>query len=59
MPKIAILLLAAGQGARLGGYPKGLLTKEGVPLLRSHYCLGFLCRSFKTLGFAILQDNHE
>ncbi len=32
-PKVAIILLAAGAGARLGHYPKALLEKDGVPLI--------------------------
>jgi molybdenum cofactor cytidylyltransferase len=32
-PKVAIILLAAGAGARLGYYPKALLEKDGVPLI--------------------------
>lgn len=33
--RLAILLLAAGEGSRLGGHPKGLLKKDGRTLLRS------------------------
>lgn len=33
--RVAILLLAAGEGSRLGGHPKGLLKKDGRTLLRS------------------------
>ena len=32
--RIAILLLAAGQGSRLGNIPKALLKKEGIPLIQ-------------------------
>ena len=31
--RLAILLLAAGEGSRLGGLPKALLKKEGESLL--------------------------
>lgn len=36
--RLAILLLAAGEGSRLGGYPKALLKKDGQSLLR-RFCL--------------------
>ena len=36
--KLAILLLAAGEGSRLGGFPKALLKKDGQTLLHS-FCL--------------------
>jgi len=32
--RLAILLLAAGQGNRLGNVPKALLKKEGIPLMQ-------------------------
>jgi len=32
--RLAILILAAGEGSRLGGYPKGLLKKDGSSLLK-------------------------
>ena len=32
--RLAILLLAAGEGSRLGGYPKALLKKDGSSLLK-------------------------
>jgi molybdenum cofactor cytidylyltransferase/nicotine blue oxidoreductase len=36
--QLAILLLAAGEGSRLGGFPKALLKKDGQTLLHS-FCL--------------------
>ena len=35
--RLAVLLLAAGEGSRLGSIPKALLRKEGKSLL-SHFC---------------------
>jgi len=35
--RLAILLLAAGEGIRLGGHPKALLKKDGKTLLRSFF----------------------
>ena len=32
--RLAILLLAAGQGSRLGNIPKALFKKEGIPLIQ-------------------------
>ena len=32
--KLAIILLAAGEGSRLGFYPKALLEKNGTPLIK-------------------------
>lgn len=32
--RLAIMVLAAGEGGRLGGYPKALLRKNGVSLLK-------------------------
>lgn len=34
LPRLAVLLLAAGEGVRLGSYPKALLKKDGQSLLR-------------------------
>ena len=41
--RLAILLLAAGEGSRLGGYPKALLKKDGSSLLKRfiHSAQGF------------------
>ena len=36
--RLAVLLLAAGEGSRLGGYPKALLKKSGESLLK-RFCL--------------------
>jgi len=36
--RLAILLLAAGEGSRLGGFPKALLKKDGESLLK-RFCL--------------------
>lgn len=35
--RLAILILAAGEGTRLGGYPKALLKKNGDSLLRRFF----------------------
>jgi len=35
--RLAILLLAAGEGSRLGGYPKALLKRGGESLLKRFY----------------------
>ncbi|OSM43588.1 hypothetical protein BCY76_007645 [Nesterenkonia sp. PF2B19] len=32
-PSVAAVLLAGGRGSRLGGVEKGLLTRDGVPLI--------------------------
>ena len=32
--RLAVLILAVGEGSRLGGHPKALLTKDGSSLLR-------------------------
>ena len=34
--RLAILLLAAGQGSRLGNIPNALLKKEGIPLIQRY-----------------------
>lgn len=34
--RVGAVLLAAGQGSRLGGYPKALLQRQGIPLIHHH-----------------------
>ena len=36
--RIAFLILAAGEGSRLGGYPKALLRQDGDSLLKRFIC---------------------
>ena len=52
--RIAILLLAAGQGSRLGNIPKALLKKEGTPLIQRFWQEAFplnAIESISVLGF--------
>lgn len=54
--RLAVLFLAAGQGSRLGGFPKALLKKNGVTLLQS------FCSSLETLSpieIVIVTGYHE
>ncbi len=41
--RLAILILAAGEGSRLGGYPKALLQKDGASLIER------FCRSVQSI----------
>ena len=45
-PRLAILLLAAGEGSRLGSIPKALLKKDGESLLKR------FCQVIESLTFA-------
>ena len=52
--RLAILILAAGEGSRLGGYPKALLKKDGSTLLKRliHSTQGFdLVETLVVTGF--------
>ena len=52
--RLAILLLAAGQGSRLGNIPKALLKKEGIPLIQRFWqeaCPLNAIESISVLGF--------
>lgn len=52
--KLAILLLAAGEGSRLGNVPKALLKKEGTPLIQHFWQELSHCNaieSISVLGF--------
>ena len=52
--KLAIILLAAGEGSRLGFYPKALLEKNGTPLIKRFWkeALNLRpCECITVLGF--------
>ncbi|WP_096673087.1 nucleotidyltransferase family protein [Polynucleobacter meluiroseus] len=53
--RLAVLLLAAGQGSRLGSVPKSLLKKDGKSLLR-RFCN--VVESFKPLEFLVVTGFH-
>ena len=54
--RLAVLLLAAGEGSRLGSIPKALLHKEGKSLL-SHFCLALKASS--PIEFIVVTGFHE
>jgi molybdenum cofactor cytidylyltransferase/nicotine blue oxidoreductase len=53
---LAVLLLAAGEGSRLGSIPKALLQKEGKSLL-SHFCQSI--KQFSPVEFIVVTGFHE
>jgi len=53
--RLAILLLAAGEGSRLGSFPKALLKKDGKSLLK-HFCQTALALS--PVQFIIVSGFH-
>ncbi len=54
--RLAILLLAAGEGSRLGSIPKALLHKKGKSLL-SHFCKSL--KPFSPVEFVVVTGFHE
>lgn len=54
--RLAVLLLAAGEGSRLGSIPKALLQKEGKSLL-SHFCHSL--EAFSPMEFLVVTGFHE
>jgi len=54
--RLAVLLLAAGEGSRLGSIPKALLQKEGKSLL-SHFCHSL--KAFSPIEFLVVTGFHE
>ncbi len=54
--RLAVLLLAAGEGSRLGSIPKALLQKEGKSLL-SHFC--YSLEAFSPMEFLVITGFHE
>jgi len=54
--RLAVLLLAAGEGSRLGSIPKVLLQKEGKSLL-SHICHSL--EAFSPMEFVVITGFHE
>lgn len=53
--RLAVLLLAAGEGSRLGSIPKALIQKNGQSLLR-HFCLAI--KPFSPVEFLVLTGFH-
>jgi molybdenum cofactor cytidylyltransferase/nicotine blue oxidoreductase len=53
--QLAILLLAAGEGSRLGGFPKALLKRDGQTLLHS-FCL--LMQALSPIEIVIVTGFH-
>jgi len=54
--RLAVLLLAAGEGSRLGSVPKALLQKEGKSLL-SHFCMAL--KTSSPIEFVLVTGFHE
>lgn len=54
--RLAVLLLAAGEGSRLGSIPKALLQKGGRSLL-SHFCHSL--EAFSPIEFVVVTGFHE
>ena len=53
--RLAVLLLAAGQGSRLGSFPKALLKKSDQSLLKQ-FCL--TVQAFNPVEFLIVTGFH-
>jgi molybdenum cofactor cytidylyltransferase/nicotine blue oxidoreductase len=54
--RLAVLLLAAGEGSRLGSIPKALLQKEGKSLL-NHFCRSL--KVFLPVEFVVVTGFYE
>ena len=54
-PRLAVLLLAAGEGSRLGSHPKALLKRDGQSLLR-RFCNALVV--FEPVQFVVVTGFH-